>query len=278
TFGILTGLLSADSGELSLFDEKVLRKGKQLTKSNQYRSIGYLPEKAPLYGYMRVREFIEFAYDIHSPSGINKKSALDRAIELCGLEDVKHQTTSTLSKGFKQRVALASTIVYNPKLLILDEPFSGLDPEATHSLRELILKLKGEHTIIFSSHQLSEVERVCERLSILKKGEVIFNGSQSELANEYESNHFLRINVDSWRPEIESALKEKFSLELIEKNSLQTSGLSLKFKTPSKEGGHNDLMKFLLDKDVCIHSIEKGQSNLEELFENTLASNLETLQ
>ena len=133
------------------------------------KSIGYLPENNPLYLDMYVSEYLFFIADIHE----KKKTDIDHVVEVCGLKDVTHKKIQTLSKGYKQRVGLASALIHNPKVLILDEPTTGLDPNQLQDIRSLIKSFKGEKTILLSTHIMQEVEAICDRVIILKDGKVV---------------------------------------------------------------------------------------------------------
>jgi ABC-2 type transport system ATP-binding protein len=145
------------------------------------RRIGYLPENVPLYGDMRVREYLRYRGKLRGITGKKLRARISDVVDLYGLGDVRKQIISSLSRGFRQRVGLADALLHEPEVLILDEPTIGLDPNQIRSVRSLIRSLSGRHTIILSSHILSEVEAVCDKVLILKDGKVAASGSTSEL-------------------------------------------------------------------------------------------------
>jgi ABC-2 type transport system ATP-binding protein len=145
------------------------------------RLIGYLPENAPSYGDMTVGGFLRFTAEIRGLTGEACKKAVHRAVELCFLEPVLHQSIETLSKGYRHRTCFAQSIIHDPEVLILDEPTDGLDPNQKHEVRTLIRKMGETKAIIFSTHILEEVEAVCSRAIIIDRGQVIANGTPSEL-------------------------------------------------------------------------------------------------
>lgn len=178
TMKAIMGLLQFDSGKVQIFDHDL-----SSVRSRLFSLVGYLPEQVPLYEYMQVREFLDFVFQIYSTKP-NKKFYVETAIERCGLEQVQKKYISQLSKGFRQRTGLAMAMVHGPDLLILDEPFVGLDPIALSELRNVLVELKKDHTILFSSHQLDEVKRLCDNLTVIDQGETVFNGSLSQFLHK----------------------------------------------------------------------------------------------
>ncbi len=145
------------------------------------RLIGYLPENAPAYNDMTVTGFLNFAAEIRGLSGDAKKKAVNRVLEMCFLETVAHQSVETLSKGFRHRTCFGQSIIHDPEVLILDEPTDGLDPNQKHEVRTLIRRMGEKKAIIFSTHILEEVDAVCSRAIIIDRGQIVANGTPSEL-------------------------------------------------------------------------------------------------
>lgn len=174
---IITGWLSATSGDVSICghninDDSIAAK----------RCIGYLPENNPLYTEMYVKEYLQYTAGLYKLA--NASSKVDETIERIHLNDVTGKTIGTLSKGYKQRVGLAQAILHNPSVLILDEPFSGLDPNQLEEVHELILELGKEKAILFSSHSLQEAKELCKRTIIINNREIVANTAISELTRE----------------------------------------------------------------------------------------------
>lgn len=165
---ILTSYLTASSGS-------VMIDGKDLVKDSLSirRMIGYLPETPPLYMDMTVKAYLKFAAEIKDVPANRVTRQLDKVLGECQLAEVKSKTIRTLSKGYKQRVGIAQAIIHQPKLLILDEPTSGLDPIQNLQVRKLIKSLKDEHTVILSTHILSEIEQIAQRVLIIRSGQII---------------------------------------------------------------------------------------------------------
>src|SRR3954462_1585720 len=143
--------------------------------------IGYLPENAPAYTDMTVFGFLSFAAEIRGLRGDARKKAVNRAVEMCFLEGVLHQSVDTLSKGYRHRTCFAQSIIHDPDVLILDEPTDGLDPNQKHEVRTLIKRMGEKKAIIFSTHILEEVEAVCSRAIIIDRGQIVANGTPAEL-------------------------------------------------------------------------------------------------
>lgn len=145
------------------------------------RLIGYLPENAPAYTDMTVHGFLNFAAELRGLAGEAKKKAVHRAVEMCFLETVLHQSVETLSKGYRHRTCFAQSIIHDPDVLILDEPTDGLDPNQKHEVRTLIRRMGEKKAIIFSTHILEEVEAACTRAIIIDRGQIVANGTPVEL-------------------------------------------------------------------------------------------------
>ncbi len=145
------------------------------------RLIGYLPENAPAYPDMTVSGFLGFSAELRGLRGADKQRAIDRAIEMCFLENVRHQSVDTLSKGYRHRTCFAQSVIHDPAILILDEPTDGLDPNQKHEVRQLIRRMGEKKAIVFSTHILEEVEAVCSRAIIIDRGRIVANGTPAEL-------------------------------------------------------------------------------------------------
>src|SRR5205085_1796305 len=143
--------------------------------------IGYLPENAPAYSDMTVSGFLAFTAELRGLRGDAKRKAVSRAIEMCFLENVIHQSVDTLSKGYRHRTCFAQSVIHDPEILVLDEPTDGLDPNQKHEVRQLIRRMGEKKAIIFSTHILEEVEAVCSRAIIIDRGQIVANGTPAEL-------------------------------------------------------------------------------------------------
>ncbi len=176
TMKMLTGFLAPTSGSASIFGHDI-----QTQTMQAQRQIGYLPEGAPCYGDMSVRGFLEFIAEVRGFRGAAKRQRVEAAVAQVELEKVLGQSIETLSKGFKRRVGLAQAILHDPRVLILDEPTDGLDPNQKHQVRELIQGLAHDKIVIISTHILEEVSAVCTRALVIAGGRLVADGTPLEL-------------------------------------------------------------------------------------------------
>ena len=179
---MITGFIPPTSGEVSIGGFDIVNQPIEAK-----RLIGYLPENAPSYADMSVGGFLAFAAELRGMRGAERNKAVDRAIEMCFLEAVRHQSIETLSKGFRHRTGFAQSIIHDPEVLILDEPTDGLDPNQKHEVRMLIRRMGEKKAIIFSTHILEEVEAVCSRAIIIDRGTIVANGTPQELKRRSEN-------------------------------------------------------------------------------------------
>ncbi|MBS1857138.1 MAG: ABC transporter ATP-binding protein [Acidobacteria bacterium] len=190
TMRILTGFLPATQGKASVAGFDVHESPMEVKKR-----IGYLPETPPLYPEMEVSEYLEYAGQLKGITTGDIKRRTDDAIGRCSLGEVRSKLIGKLSKGYRQRVGIAQAIIHNPDVLILDEPTSGLDPKQIIEIRELLRALSGEHTIILSTHILSEVEHSCERVIIISQGKLVAQDSVANLTNRLRGSEAVALEV-----------------------------------------------------------------------------------
>jgi ABC-2 type transport system ATP-binding protein len=176
TMRMITGFIPPTAGTVSVGGFDIVENPIAAKKL-----IGYLPENAPAYTDMTVHGFLNFAAEMRGLRGDAKKSAVNRAVEMCFLEAVLHQSVDTLSKGYRHRTCFAQSIIHDPDVLILDEPTDGLDPNQKHEVRQLIRRMGEKKAIIFSTHILEEVDAVCSRAIIIDRGRIVANGTPEEL-------------------------------------------------------------------------------------------------
>jgi len=177
---MLACFLDPDGGEASICGCDVRRRPLKVK-----RSLGYLAENSPLYDEMTVSSFLRFVCDARGIARRDRREAVERAVRLCALQSVIHQTVETLSKGFRRRVGLAQALIHNPPVLILDEPTDGLDPNQKHEVRKLIKKLARNKCIIISTHILEEVEAVCSRMIIMANGRILVDSTPAALKQKH---------------------------------------------------------------------------------------------
>ena len=209
TIRILTGFLPATSGIATVDGLDV---GEHPLETR--RRIGYLPESVPLYRDMRIREYLRFRGHIKGLRRDSLRRRMDEVIERCGLGDVRRKMIKTLSKGFRQRVGLADALIHDPPLLILDEPTNGLDPNQIRSIRNLIKELGESHTILLSTHILSEVEMICDKIVIIDGGTVLASDTPSNLVSTMRSAGRISVEV---KADPERAREKMSALDQVKK-------------------------------------------------------------
>jgi ABC-2 type transport system ATP-binding protein len=191
TMRLITGFLKPTSG-------KIYYKGEIVPENSNFlkSKLGYLPESAALYPDMFVSEYLDYMADIHSLTGEEKEMRISKMKEICDLNSHLHVPIGNLSKGFKQRVALAGTLIHDPEIIILDEPTSGLDPNQISHIRSVIKNLGKEKTLILSTHILQEVEDICDDVIIISKGSIVANSSVKNLHSKYQVWISIKANLD----------------------------------------------------------------------------------
>lgn len=190
TMRILTCYLTADSGSATVAGYDVLESAIDVRKN-----VGYLPESAPLYTDMGVVEYLKFMADIRDIPKSQRKDRLKTVVEICGLEGVIQKDIGELSKGYRQRVGLAQSLIHDPPILILDEPTSGLDPSQTIEIRNLIKDIGREKLVLFSTHILPEVAATCDRILIISRGQLVANGTLDDLIGRVRSVNRLYVAI-----------------------------------------------------------------------------------
>lgn len=262
TMNILTGFIEQTSGEVVIDGFNMLKKPKKAKKE-----IGYMPEGVPLYTDLTVREFVKYMAEIKQVDRKTRKEKVEKIINQTGLKDVEKKLIKNLSRGYKQRVSMAGALVGEPKILILDEPTVGLDPKQITEIRNLIKELGKTHTVILSSHILSEVSQICNKVIIINKGKIIAVDTPENLENRVTSNNCIYVTVEDTENKID-AIKNKIEgikkLDLIEKNEDGTKqyiieadkGIDLRKKIFAEFAKEN----------ITIFEMKKADSTLEDAF------------
>ena len=207
TMRILTCYLIADSGSATVAGYDVLEHAIDVRKN-----VGYLPESAPLYADMGVVDYLKFMTEIREIPKSQRKVRLRAVVEICGLEGVIQKDIGELSKGYRQRVGLAQSLIHDPPILILDEPTSGLDPSQTIEIRNLIKDIGEEKLVLFSTHILPEVAATCSRILIINHGKIVANGTLEDLISQVRSEDKLHVAIQGSEEAITSKLKELDSI------------------------------------------------------------------
>ncbi|MCM1007177.1 MAG: ABC transporter ATP-binding protein [Ruminococcus flavefaciens] len=263
TMNMIAGFLPMSGGSVSIFGTDITKEPVKAKKN-----IGYLPEIPPVYPDMKVSEYLSFCAGLKKiPSG-EKKDEIQRVMTLLGITDVKGKLIRNLSKGYKQRVGFAQALLGNPKFIILDEPTVGLDPNQVIEVRKIIKDLKKDHTVIFSSHILSEVSEVCDRVIIINKGDIRAIDTIENLEKSYSSALVLNIKVKGSKSKaasiIETAegVKELLSID-DEGNDIFSFSVQLE---GDAEAIQDSLMNELIKNHVRIMEIYTDKPNLENVF------------
>ncbi len=255
TMKIITGYLAANSGEavvngINVSEAPVAAK----------RQIGYLPEGNPLYYEMYIREYLNFVGAIHHvKNGLKKR--IEEVIDITGLQPESNKKTGQLSKGYKQRVGLAAALLHDPKVLILDEPTTGLDPNQIIGIRQLIKDLGKNKTVLFSSHILQEVESVCDRIIIINKGKIAANDTLANLRTANKGS--FTVFVEFGKKADAATLKNIDTVEKVEENENQ-----YRLQTPDPEKVKKLLLEYSLGNGLDILSLKTQSKSLEEVFRN----------
>jgi ABC-2 type transport system ATP-binding protein len=256
---ILSGLLVPTSGRVAIDGLEMSREPEKARAR-----IGFLPEQPPLYGEMAVDPYLRFAARINGFRG-NLDAAVARAIDAADLSTVRFQRIDTLSSGFQRRVGIAQAIVHQPALILLDEPTSGLDPRQIVTMRNLITGLRGKNTIMVSSHNLPEIEQVCDRIFVIKDGEVTAEGSEAELAKQVaDTNRFnieVRAAADALREALATA-KDVVADKTVIREGVDATSATIELSQDSRE----DLAELLVKAGLGLRRFERVELELENIF------------
>ena len=246
---ILTAYLKATEGTASVNNYDLTEEA-----INVKKSVGYLPEHNPLYLDMYVRECLLFNASIYKIP----KSEVEKVIELTGLSSEAHKKIEQLSKGYRQRVGLASALLHDPEVLILDEPTTGLDPNQLIEIRELIKNIGRQKTVLLSTHILQEVEAICDRVIIINKGEIVLDKNMSELKNN--SKQIVEVEFD-YRVEL-VALQQIKKVEKVE----NLSGFVYQIHFDTKNDMRGEVFDYAHDNGLKILQLDQKNPTLEKLF------------
>lgn len=258
TMKIITGLAEATEGEVFIDNELLTQKSKA--------KIGYMPENIPLYQDLTVKEFINFMGELKGIKKAERKEQIQKLLKELSLVDVQNKLIRNVSKGYKQRVSFAGALIGNPDILILDEPTVGLDPKQVIEIRNLIKSLRKNHTVLMSSHILSEVNQICEKVIIINKGKIVAVDTPANLEEKINRNSIIIIvedpknNMEKIKEKIEEITEIKLVAELKENQK--------KYEIFVKD--ELDIRKKLFDilpkENINIVELKKSETTLEEAF------------
>ncbi|OJU14166.1 MAG: ABC transporter [Clostridiales bacterium 43-6] len=257
---IVTGYLSSTDGSVTISGYDILENPVEAK-----RHIGYLPEQPPLYVDMTVKEYLNYVYDLKKVK-IPRKPHLAEICKLVKIEGVYDRIIKNLSKGYRQRVGIAQALIGNPDVLILDEPTVGLDPKQIIEIRDLIKKLGKNHTVIFSSHILSEIQAVCERVIIINKGKVIADDTPDTLSRKISDNQSLVIRVDGPYKAIETELKTISGIKKVSYVGIRDSFQEFIVDPIVGYDIRKPMFKLLASKNWPLMLLKSNEMTLEDIF------------
>jgi ABC-2 type transport system ATP-binding protein len=264
TMNILTGYLSANEGIVKIDGQDILEYPMEIKKK-----IGYLPENPPLYHDMTVREYLSFAGEIKKIPPREKKERMNQIMETVGVEEVSKRLIKNLSKGYKQRVGLAQALIGDPQTLILDEPTAGLDPKQILEIRDLIIELGKDHTVILSSHILPEISAVCHRVLIINQGRIVADGSPENLAKRILGGSRILLRLDGDEESVHKTLGKIPSIRKLEFRHSQEDGtVDAAAEAAEDTDIRRDLFKALAAADIPILMMRSLDMSLEDIFLN----------
>lgn len=261
TMNMMTGYISATSGEVKINGYDILD---EPIKAKQ--QLGYLPEIPPLYKDMTVMEYLNFVKELKYKKTLGTE-AVDEVIKALKLQDVKQVLIKKLSKGYQQRVGLAQALIGNPPLLILDEPMVGLDPEQTIEMRQLIKGLGKEHTIILSSHILSEISEICDHIIIINNGKVTAEDTTEELTEKNSNKQLIKMVIKGDKQTIQKVLSDsKLVTDITIKEDTEAGVYQVMATSIKNDDIRDDLFTLLVENKLMAYSITNEKLTLEEVF------------
>lgn len=259
TMDIICGCIGADHGTVRVAGFDVTEKPIEAKKK-----LGYLPETPPLHNDMRVDEYIRYAAELHRMPKVEINKRMEFVIERLSLGDVRRRIIGNLSKGYRQRVGLAQALIHDPEVLILDEPTEGLDPNQIAHIRELIKSFGGEHTVILSSHILSEVQNTCDHVVIIHKGHVVEQGTCKELAAGLEAGSIYRIRVAKDASRLVTTLGRVNGVSGAK--VVPNTGEVVEFAASKDESALDEVARAVVDGGFGLRELSLKTKTLEEVF------------
>lgn len=262
TMNIITGYIAATTGSVTIDGYDIFKEPEKAKKS-----IGYLPEMPPLYPDMTIKEYLKFVAEIKGVKKANRENMILEIMELIKITDMSNRLIKHLSKGYKQRVGLAGAIMGYPELIILDEPTVGLDPMQIIEIRDLIKELSKEHTIILSSHILSEVSAVCDEILIINKGKLIVSDTPENLSKHMSATNLIHLVVRGEKDQIESVLKSIDGIINIEfENAMEEGSITFTIESEGSVDIRERIFYGLAAAHCPIYEFKVTRKSLEDIF------------
>ena len=262
TMNMITGFIEPTEGQIIINGFDIVKKSKKAKKQ-----IGYMPEGVPLYTELTAREFVNYMAELKDVKAKERKEAVEKAIEETGLKDVQNKLIKNLSRGYKQRVSMAGALVGNPEVIILDEPTVGLDPKQITEIRSLIKELGKKHTVILSSHILSEVSQICERVIIINHGKIVAIDTPENLENKTKEKNTILVTVEDKNEKMKNLkeeVKEIEEIKLVKDNEDGTKQYAV--TSADKVDLRKKIFEILPKQDITIFELKKDESTLEDSF------------
>ncbi len=263
TLKVMTGYLSATAGNVFVDDMNIVDDSLEIR-----RRVGYLPELNPLYGEMIVYDLLSFIAKIRRMEGRAFRQALERVVEQCGLAGVVHRAVQECSKGYKQRIGLATAMLHDPDILILDEPVTGLDPNQIVEIRELIRSLGREKTLIMSSHILQEIEATVDRIIIIHNGEIVADGLREELMSSFRGQTQLTLEVKEAEEESVQGLPEQLQGVSLSDVAGNNGSTTLVLEYDRNTDPRERIFHYARDNGWVILEMSQARVQLEDVFRN----------
>ena len=263
TLKMITGYITPTSGNVYFNDKNIIDDCLEIQ-----RSVGYLPELNPLYSEMKVHEYLKFHAAIRSIEGSDFTNALKKVVADCGLQGVVHRTVGNCSKGYKQRIGLAAAMIHDPKILILDEPVTGLDPNQIVEIRGLIKKLGKEKLVLMSSHILQEIQATVDRIIIIDKGNIVADGTSEELISDSQAMvelHLDILNAEENDIQDMKAVIPSITIKTVKK--LEDS-ISVTLEYQNSADPRKDIFNYAVEKKWVLTEMSLSRKNLEDIFRN----------
>jgi ABC-2 type transport system ATP-binding protein len=263
TLKMITGYLAPTSGNVFVDGKNIIDDCIEIQKE-----IGYLPELNPLYTEMKVHEYLKFNAEIRHIVGEDFKEALSRVVSECGLQGVVHKTIGNCSKGYKQRIGLAAAMIHDPKILILDEPVTGLDPNQIVEIRELIKKVGKKKLVLMSSHILQEIQATVDRIIIINNGEIIADGTSKELIDGAKDLTTLTLAIENSDDNTIENMKATVPSINIKSAQKDENITTLKIEYSGKSDPRRDIFTYAVENNWTILEMSETKKNLEDIFRN----------
>ena len=262
TMNIITGYLSSTSGTVTIDGHEILEDPIEAKKK-----IGYLPEHPPLYLDMTVKEYLGFMYELKKVK-LPRKQHIEEICQVVRITDVYNRVIKNLSKGYRQRVGLAQALLGNPDVLILDEPTVGLEPKQMIEIRNLIKSLGQRHTIILSSHILSEVQMTCDRVIVINKGKLVADDTPDNLSHSMSTDHKLLIRVAGPKDEVSKLLAKIPGMQEVSFVGERENGQAFDFSLEADKGLdiRREVFKRLAERDWTLLGMRSTELSLEDIF------------